>query len=137
MRVFVLVTLSAAGLGLTGCHHLLDQTDFKPKPPPAVVRTIPDPETRKPLVTIEYTKANPDFRTALADVIRTVEARRPGTLYDIVAFAGGAGEALQARMRAADVMTAVEADGVIPTRIALGLTIEPGRKVQQVRVYLR
>jgi hypothetical protein len=124
-------------LVLPGCH-LLDQTDFDPKP---VVRPalppVPDPETRAALVTIDYVKDNPDYRTALATAIQAVETRRPGVLYDVVAVVADAGGAAVGRTRAAEVMTAVEADGVIPARIQLGVRLEPGRKIPQVRVYLR
>jgi hypothetical protein len=123
-------------LGLTGCH-LIDQTDFDRQPPPQAARPIPDPETRPALVTIEYAKANPDFKTALPPVIQVAETRRPGVLYDVVSFVGSQAEAATGRARAAEVMTAIEAAGVVPARIQLGVTIEPGRKIQQVRVYLR
>ena len=124
-------------LALSGCH-LLDQTDFAParvvKPPPP---PVPDPETRAALVTIDYAKANPDYAAALTGAVRAVEARRPNALYDVVAVVGDMGGASAGENRAADVMTAIEAQGVIPARIQLGVKIEPGRKVPQVRVYLR
>ena len=41
------------------------------------------------------------------------------------------------RMRAADVMTAIQAQGVLPQRIQLGLRLDPGRGVPLVRVYVR
>jgi hypothetical protein len=34
-------------------------------------------------------------------------------------------------------MTAIEAAGVNPARIQLGLTVNPAQKIPQVRVYLR
>ncbi len=124
-------------LPLGGCH-LLDQTDFQPKravrPP---VSPVPDPETRTALLTIEYAKANPDFSTMLTTAVHTVETRRPGSLYDVVAVVADAAGAVAGRGRAAEVMTAIEAAGVNPARIQLGLKLEPGRKIPQVRVYLR
>jgi hypothetical protein len=124
-------------LALAGCH-LVDQTDFAPKrPPPPALPPVPDPETRTPLVTIEYTKANPDYASALTTAIQTVEARRPGSLYDVVAVVGDYATAPMGRAHAADVMTTIEAAGVIPARIQLGLKLELGRKIPQVRVYLR
>jgi predicted hotdog family 3-hydroxylacyl-ACP dehydratase len=126
-----------AMLLLTGCH-LIDQTDFapkqavKPRPPP-----IADPDTRPALVTIEYAKANPDYAAALDGAIKAAETRRPGLLYDVVAVVANAADAPTARTRAADVMTGIEAAGVIPARIRLGLRLDPGRKIPQVRVYLR
>ena len=103
-----------------------------PAPPP-----IPDPETRAALVTIDYATAAPDYRAALAAAIKAAESRRPNLLYDVVAVTGAAAEAADARIRAADAMTVIEAEGVAPARIQLGQRIEPGRKVPQVRVYLR
>ena len=73
---------------------------------------------------------SPRLRTA-------AESARPGTLYEVGGVMGRDQEAVGARLRAADVMTAIEAGGVIATRIQLGLRVEPGRKTQQVRVYLR
>jgi hypothetical protein len=124
-------------LAVSGCH-LLDQTDFEPKhaarpgPPP-----VPDPEKRAALVTIDYAKANPDYHTALAAAVQAVETRRPDSLYDVVAVVADTAGAAAGRTRAADVMIAIEADGVIPARVQLGLKLEPGRKIPQVRVYLR
>jgi hypothetical protein len=125
-------------MALGGCH-LIDQTDFRPKPaaPPPAPPPVPDPETRTALVTIDFAKANPDYTAALAAVIHTVESRRPGVLYDVVAVGGDANTALAARTHAEEVMIAIEADGVIPARVQLGLRIDPGRKIPQVRVYLR
>jgi hypothetical protein len=124
-------------LALSGCH-LLDQTDFEPrlarKPPPP---PVPDPETRPALVTIDFAKAEPDYRAGLAAAIQAVETRRPGTLYDVVAVVPDAASADSGRARAAGVMIAIEADGVIAPRIQLGLALDPGRKIPQVRVYLR
>jgi hypothetical protein len=124
-------------LVLGGCH-LLDQRDFQPKPvakpaPPPV----PDPETRTALVTIDYAKANPDYHTALAAAVHAVETRRPNSLYDVVAVVADAAGAVAGRTHAADVMIEIEAEGVIPARIQLGVRLDPGRKVPQVRVYLR
>jgi hypothetical protein len=124
-------------LALSGCH-LLDQTDFQPKRPlKPVPPPVPNPETRAALVTIDYAKADPDYRVSLSTAIKAAETKRPGVLYDVVAVVSDAAGAVAGRARAAEVMTAIEADGVIPPRIQLGLMLEPGRKVPQVRVYLR
>jgi hypothetical protein len=124
-------------LALSGCH-LIDQTDFEPKrPPPHVVPPVSNPEPRAALVTIEFAKADPDYRGPLTTAIPIVEARRPGALYDVVAVVADAAGAAAGRTRAAEVMTAIEAAGVNPARIQLGLTLDPGRKIPQVRVYLR
>ena len=124
-------------LALSGCH-LLDQTDFEPKRAAAVVvPPVPDAETRAALVTIDFARPNPDYRGALAVAIPVVEAKRPGVLYDVVALVPDAAGAQAGHTRAAEVMTAIEAAGVNPARIQLGLTLDPGRKIPQVRVYLR
>ena len=137
MRPARLATILLLALPLPGCH-LLGQDDFYPKPAakPAAP-PIPNLETRRPLVTIDYAKANPDYATALTQAIQAVEASRPGVLYDVVGVTADASGAALANSRAADVMTTIEAAGVIPARIQLGLALEPGRKVPQVRVYLR
>ena len=137
MRITLLRLAIPLLLALSGCH-LLDQTDFEPKlrakpaPPP-----VPNPETRAALVTIDFAKADPEYRAALATVIQVVEAKRPGVLYDVVAVVPDAAGAAAGQVRAAEVMTAIEADGVVPPRIQLGLMVDPGRKIPQVRVYLR
>ena len=127
-------------LALSGCH-LIDQTDFQAKPPAGPAKPppppVPDPETRPALVTIDYTKANPDYGTTLTTAVHAVEARRPGSRYDVVAVVGDASGATVGQARAADVMTVIESGGVIPARIQIGLRIDPGRSVPQVRVYLR
>jgi hypothetical protein len=124
-------------LALSACH-LLDQTDFEPaRPARSVPPPVPDPESRAALVTIEFAKPDPDYRGALAAAIPVVEARRPGVLYDVVAVVPDAAGAAAGHTRAAEVMTAIEAAGVNPARIQLGLTLDPGRKIPQVRVYLR
>jgi hypothetical protein len=124
-------------LALSGCH-LLDQTDFAPKPPskPAVP-PVPNPETRAALVTIDFAKANTDYRAGLSTAIHAAETMRPGSLYDVVAYVPAAAAAAAGRDRAAEVMTAIEADGVIAPRIQLGLVLDAGQKIPQVRVYLR
>jgi hypothetical protein len=127
--------LAVLSLAMSGCH-LIDQTDFDRRlitkaPPP-----VPDPETRAALVTIDYTTANPDYTAALAEAIHVVETRRPGVLYDVVAVVPSAAEAPSGRNRAAEVMTGIEASGVAPARVRLGLRLDPGRKTQRVRVYL-
>jgi hypothetical protein len=137
VRISLLRLAVPLSLALSGCH-LLDQTDFEPKPlskpaPPPV----PNPETRPALVTIDYAKADPDYRAALATVIHTVETKRPGILYDVVAVVPDAAGAAAGQVRAAEVMTAIEADGVMAPRIQLGVTLDPGQKIPQVRVYLR
>jgi hypothetical protein len=124
-------------LALCACH-LLDQSDFRPKtavPPPPP--PIPDPETRAALLTIDYARSNPDYSAMLTTAVHTVETRRPGSLYDVVAVVADTAGALAGRERAAEVMTVIEAAGVNPARIQLGLTLEPGRKIPQIRVYLR
>lgn len=138
VRTLLVKTAVVALFALGGCH-LIDQTDFRPKPPapPPAPPPVPDPEKRTALVTIDFAKANPDYTAALTTVIHTVESRRPGVLYDVVAVAGDANTVLAARTHAEEVMIAIEAAGVIPARVQLGLRIDPGRKIPQVRVYLR
>jgi hypothetical protein len=132
LRIAVLLLLA-----LSGCH-LLDQTDFEPKRPlKAAVPPAPDPETRPALVTIDFAKANTEYRAVLATAIHAAETMRPGSLYDVVAVVPNASGAAAGRERAAEVMTAIEANGVVPPRIQLGLTLEAKLKIPQVRVYLR
>ena len=135
-------------LALAGCH-LFDQTDVDPKPavkaevPPPVTPSPPDTnaanatETRPPLITIDYATPKPNYRKTLDDTIHTVELRRPGILYDVVALYGDDKEAAAARAHAVEVMKEIQLQGVLPTRVQLSVKQEAGRKAQQVRVYLR
>jgi hypothetical protein len=123
-------------LALSGCH-LLDQTDFDPRMRARPAPPVPNPETRTALVTIDFATADPDYKAALATAIHAAETMRPGTLYDVVTVVPNAAGALAGRTNAEEVMTAIEADGVIPPRIQLGLALDPGQKIPQVRVYLR
>jgi hypothetical protein len=137
VRTLFSLSMLLALLNLTGCH-LIDQTDFRGAPPvPTAPPPVPEPDQRSALVTIDYTKANPDYAAALTAVVAAVEQRRPGALYDVISIIGSSSDAELGQNRAADVMTAIEARHVIPARIQLGQRIEPGRKAQQVRVYLR
>ncbi len=137
LRIAVPLLLAPLLIAVSGCH-LLDQTDFEPaRPPPHVAPPVPDPESRAALLTIEFAKPNLDYRTAVTAAIHLVEARRPGVLYDVVAVVPDTAGAAAGRSRAAEVMTAIEAAGVNPARIQLGLTLESARKIPQVRVYLR
>jgi hypothetical protein len=132
-----LVPLLATMVVLSGCH-LLDQTDFQPKrPAPPVVPPVPDPETRAALLTIDFARPDTDYRSAVAAAIHVVEARRPGVLYDVVGVVQDIAGVPDGRARAAEVMTAIEAAGVNPARIQLGVTLDTARKIPQVRVYLR
>ena len=138
MRAFAVFPLAGlAVLSLAGCH-LIDQSDFRPKRPAAAPPPpVPNPETRTALVTIDYATPSPDYKAALAQAVGAVETRRPGSVYDVVGVVAGASDVSTAELHAADVMTAIEADGVISARVQLGLYVEPGLKTQQVRVYLR
>ncbi len=134
-RRFALILLLP--FALSGCH-LIDQTDFEPKrPAPRALPPVPNPDPRTALVTIDFATSNPDYNAALATAIHAAETQRPGVLYDVVSVAGNDAGALQGWTHAAEVMVAIEADGVIPARIQLGLQVDPGRKIPQVRVYLR
>ena len=123
-------------LALSGCH-LLDQTDFQPRPTPRVVAPVPNPESRTALLTIDFARPDTDYRSAVATTIRMVEARRPGVLYDVVGVVQDIAGAQDARTRAAEVMTAIESGGVNPARVQLGITLDPNQRIPQVRVYLR
>ena len=140
-------------LALGGCH-LFDQTDVDRKPaarvetppaaaPPASTTAAADTkndaktDTRPALITIDYATPKPNYRKTLDDTVRTVELRRPGILYDVVAVYGDEKEAAAARANAVEVMKEIQLQGVLPTRVQLSLNQEAGRKTRQVRVYLR
>lgn len=138
--LFALFLTTTLGTTLAGCK-MIDQTLFAPDPEPGKEATpLPTATARPagatPVMTIRYDTAQPDYRATLAQAVRTVEARRPGVVYDVVAAANAA-QAAQAGKDAAAVMAAMKELGVPNNRMHLGARVEPTLSVREVRLYLR
>lgn len=132
-----------AALSLFAGCKLVDQNTFAPAPEPKPAEAAaPAPaaaslETRRALVTIDFTNAAPDYQQLLGYAVRAAENRDRNVQFDVVAVLPELGVAEQGQRDAAGVMHAIMADGVPAERIHLGLRAQPGLATRQVRVYVR
>ncbi len=130
-------TLLLTAFGLAGCA-LIDQNTFAPSPEadPVVMPVKPlqvDPRT--PLVVIDYTTPNPDYRRLLRLAVQAAEARNGNVQYDVVAVTHDVQDS--APDQVLQVMRAIMAQNVPAVRIHLGLRTDPLVSATQVRVYVR
>ena len=136
-RILALIVLT-----IPGCA-VWDQDVFSPTPEavPRVETTgapvLPVIDPRTPLVTIDYTRANPDYAEVLRLAVRQAEARRRNVRYDVILVIKDAAEATAVQERATQVMRTIMAERVPAGRIHLGLRAEPAMPGSQVRVYVR
>jgi hypothetical protein len=125
---------------LAGCK-LIDQTTFAPAPeapppaPPPPRHVSVDP--RIPLVTIDFSNQNPEYRGPLGYAVRAAETRNPNVRFDVTSVVNKPEDAAQGQQEAAAVMKAIAAQGVPASRIHLALTMDPSQTGRQVRVYVR
>jgi hypothetical protein len=125
---------------LAGCK-LIDQTTFAPAPeapppaPPPPRHVSVDP--RIPLVTIDFSQPNPDYRGPLGYAVHAAETRNPNVRFDVTSVINKPEDAAQGQSEAAAVMQAIAANGVPASRIHLGLISDPSQTSRQVRVYVR
>jgi hypothetical protein len=127
-------------LSFTGCA-LIDQRTFAPSPE-AKAQPAPPPtpvvqDARRPLVTIDYTVASPDYAELLHYAVRAAENRDAAVQYDVVSVLTDTSEAAAGQERATGVMRAIMRDRVPANRIHLGLRTDPTLAAGQVRVYVR
>ena len=133
-----------AGLSLTGCK-LIDQTTFAPAPEAKPVQvTLPQIDTRVPLVTIGYDQPSPSYQEMLGYAVHAAEARNRAVQYDVFAVVPAKGTPAQqiqaageAQQDAVGVMKSIMALGVPAARIHLGVRADPGISANQVRIYVR
>jgi len=125
------------GVALTGCK-LVDQTTFAPSPEAktAVVEP-PKVDPRTPLLTIGYATPNPAYQDVLRYAVREAESRAPGVQYDVIAMLPDGGDAASGQKSAVEVMRAIVALGVAPSRIHLGLRGAAAGGTREVRVYVQ
>lgn len=134
-----LVPVVIALLSCTGCT-LIDQRTFAPSPEVQVQSPPPAPvvlDTRKPLITIDYSVVSPDYAELLHYAVRAAEARYPDVQYDVVSVMMDTSEVAAGQQRATGVMRAIMRDRVPASRIDLGLQTDPSLAASQVRVYVR
>jgi hypothetical protein len=134
------VTVLLALLSFTGCT-LIDQRTFAPSPEAKAQPAPPPPpviiDTRTPLVTIDYTRASPDYAQLLHAAVRAAESRDAEVQYDVISVLPGTANAEEGQEQATSVMRAIMRDHVPPSRIHLGLRTDPALAASQVRVYVR
>ena len=134
MNIPLVVVLS---LALGGCK-LIDQTTFAPSPEAKQAATsVPQADTRHPLVTIRAGTPPLNYGDPLRFAVRAAEARDPTVEFDVIAMLPAANDVAQEQRNATDVMRAILATGVPARRVHLGLRIQQALAVPQVRVYVR
>ncbi len=134
-----LVPVVLALLSFTGCT-LIDQSTFAPSPE-AKAQPVSQPpvvlDTRKPLVTIDYTIPSPDYGELLHDAVRAAESRDADVQYDVVSIMQDTSDPAAGQQRAIGVMRAIMRDRVPSSRIHLAVRTDPALSASQVRVYVR
>jgi len=127
----------AATLLLASCK-LVDQTTFAPSPEAKLAAAqAPKVDTRTALLTINYTEPNPSYQDVLRYAVRAAETRAPGVQYDIIAMLPAGADAAPAQRRSAEVMRSIMEQGVVASRIHLGLRAAAAGGPQEIRVYVR
>ena len=125
-----------AAFALGGCA-LVDQTTFAPSPDETATAATPfraDP--RVALLTVSYVTPEPAYQDVLRYAVRAAETRAPGVQYDVIAILPDAADAAEGQRRATEVMRAILAQGVPPSRVRLGLRTGAAGP-QEVRIYVR
>ena len=141
-RRALLALLPLAAL-LAGCK-LIDQSDFRPKPPPVVVPPAPPvPPPVPPLVAIRFDRPDIAYADALKQAVTAARRRKVDVAFDVQGFAPTAPSlaAQAASLQSVDAETHAVADavaklGVDPGRIRLSARTEAGIAMNEVRVYV-
>jgi len=134
-----------AVLALLGGCKLIDQRTFERAPTGPAAAQLARPDLPPlPLLTINPSKPDADWRTALADAVLAAGARKPDVSFEVVTpIPTSAKQPVQddyARNGQADaqvVATALQSDGVLPERISLRFQGDPGAPAREVRLYVR
>ncbi len=120
-------------LAVAACH-LVDQRDFDASagrpPAPAPAKPVPPPPA---LVTISYATPNPQYREALAAVVRKAIARKPDVLFTVTTLVPGAPDE-EAVGTGREVAQAIVDSGAEPGQVEQLLRTEPGLAAREVRV---
>lgn len=137
-------------IALAACS-LPDRTLVEPRtipaqtPPSGIVAAI---DQRTPLVTIDYTTPDPDYRAALRDAIAQARQQRPNAAFDVVTVIPTQGKATG---MVADQISAAEALrpnalgvareltqlGIPHAKLSLTARTDPGVTVREIRIYVR
>jgi fermentation-respiration switch protein FrsA (DUF1100 family) len=117
----------------------MDQHTFRP---PAPAPSAEDVARAKlpplPLLIIRFDQPDFDYHPALADAVDAARSRKADVGFEVLAPVPTAGEpTVQGQADAVDIATALQAIGVPPERIRLGLRADPGAPPREIRVYVR
>ncbi len=130
------VRVLLVAVALAGCK-LVDQTTFAPSPEAkSLVPATPKVDPRTPLLVIGYATPSPSYHDVLSYAVREAEQRAPGVQYDVIAMLPAGSDAALAQHDAVDVMSAILAEGVPPSRVHLGLRTEAAGLTREIRVYV-
>ena len=129
---------------LVGCT-LIDQRTFNPRAGfPATVPAPPGPPAAVPLVTIDVSKANPDYAASLHQAVADALSRKPTVEFDVVSVVPATGTPEQQVAAASgitgdarEIARAINADGVDDDRIHLSARADGGVATRQVQVFVR
>jgi hypothetical protein len=133
------VLLFLAALAPLAACHLVDQRDFdasagvRPVPKSVATPIMPVP----PLVRIVFADPPPAYGAALAASVRRALAVKPDVLFLIETACASAARSDSCLAASADVARTVAAAGAARGQIEQSLTIEPGRIVPEIRVWVR
>ena len=140
LRPFACLLLAA----LCGCT-LIDQRTFNPKAGlPPVIQAPPGPPAQLPLLTIDFSKPNPDYAEALRQAVDAAVARKPDVAFEVATVVPNTGTPAD-QVSAAETLTpdareiarAVAEDGVAEDRIQLTARSVPGVTTRQIQVFVR
>jgi hypothetical protein len=130
-------------VAVAGCR-LIDQRTFGAAPTAPQPAALAQPGLpASPLLTLQLTNPDFDWRTPLDDAVRAALARKPDVAFDVVAPipTNAPLDKQDAYMRTgrADMLMiaqALEADGIPPARITLALRGDPGTPPREIRLYV-
>ncbi len=129
---------------LCGCT-LIDQRTFDPKAGlPPVIPAPAGPPAIVPLLTIDFSKPNPDYTEAVRQAVAAAVARKPDVAFEVATVVPNTGTPAQ-QVSAAETLTPdaraiardIAEDGVPDERIELTARALPGVTARQVQVFVR
>jgi hypothetical protein len=136
------VAIVAALLLLAGCK-LVDQRTFEPTPTAPTAASLKRPDLpRLPLLTISFAIPDADWQPSVHEAVHTAEDHKPGVRFAVVTPVPTSASrevqdtfTKQGRDDATMVAEEIEASGVPPERITIGLRGDSGSPARQVQIY--
>jgi hypothetical protein len=141
-RVLTGVSLLMLALATPGCR-LIDQRTFAPTPSGPTGAALARPDLPPlPLVTIRLTNPDVDWRSTLDEAVHAAVLRKPEVSFEVLTPVptrrSPAEQDRFVRTGTADaqmVAEALQADGIAPDHITLGLQDDAGAPGREVRLY--